>query len=104
MITKEDIFSSFKYYKGEKDNPFNGEKNSALWWEGEKLMYDACKNQGFIDGLCEDYEMLVTSNNQVEPLLLQNKTLPQKLILIFLDLWHGKWFPYEGEENAIYSY
>ena len=103
MITKEDIFKAFKYYKGEKDNPFIDEGDSAMWWSGEKLMYEACEHQEFIDDWCEMYKEGLKNNDFSGPLLDKSISIPQKLIILYLDLWHGKWFPYE-DLDIIKSY
>ena len=97
---------SFKYYHGEKENPYHGkDENSAMWWDGEKLFYDSInwEGDGFIENITRWYEEALTHNDTSD--IHRDPLLSKKdhILLFYLDMWHGKWFPYE-DFNVINQY
>ena len=91
---------TFKYYRGEGHNPhINKDDNAAMWWEGEKLFYDNISQEdgdAFIERMKDDYEKSVTISEIIE--LYKTKSLSKRdqILRFYLDLWHGKWFPYDN--------
>lgn len=83
-----DDYSIYKYYKGEKENPFVGKDtnhNHATWWEGEKLFHEQWQqNKDFGKRIAQISNVKTTTN-------IEGK---KRLLLAYLDLWVGKWFPY----------
>ena len=104
-MTTQEILKHFKYYKGEKKNPFiEKDKNSALWWDGEKTFYERVANDSkFYENVVALLEKAIQSNHVSGPLIDDNKPMVEKAILYYLDLWHGKWFPYDSFDK-IYDY
>jgi glutamate/tyrosine decarboxylase-like PLP-dependent enzyme len=97
------ILSLFQYYKGEKECPFQ-ERNSSTWWAGEELFYKMISGnpntwERFKDDLIEGIEKGHITG------LLADESIPleQRVIVFFMDLWHGKWFPYDNWD-VIYDY
>lgn len=89
------------YYNGEEKNPFVGiDENSRLWWDGEKVFYDLAVRDGggeqFINNLEEWFDKSLKEGDLTGRLV--DTKIPQKtrLLIFFLDLWHGKWFPYDS--------
>jgi hypothetical protein len=90
---------SFKYYHGEQKNPFEKNGNAATWWSGEKLFYESISREDgerFINGITRDYDDALSHNILKGKLL--DRSIPKKdhILLFYLDLWHGKWFPYDN--------
>jgi hypothetical protein len=91
---------SFKYYHGEQKNPFEKKKeNAATWWFGEKLFYESISREDgdrFIKRITRDYDDALSHNILKGKLL--DRSIPKKdrILLFYLDLWHGKWFPYDN--------
>lgn len=98
---------TFKYYHEEGQNPFTGkDENAAMWWEGEKLFFDSISRKDgdvFLDNITEMYENALTYNDTSE--IHRDKSMSKKnhILLFFLDMWHGKWFPYD-EWDVIKKY
>lgn len=94
----------FKYFNGEDENPFTAGSDSALWWNGEKSFHTAITGpdgDSFILRLRSAYDdaLLRGGVNGV----LADKTIPKELrmIIFYLDLWHGKWFPYDNLDRIL---
>ena len=97
---------SFKYYHGEQDNPFiDKNKNAAMWWSGEKLFYESIKREEgdrFIKSIARDFENALSHNSLKGKLLDKSISKKDRILLFFLDLWHGKWFPYDNHDEIVY--
>ena len=104
-MTAQEILKHFKYYKREKENPFEGkDDNASLWWGGEKTFYEHVANDSrFYENVAASLEKAIQSNYVSGPLTDSNKPMVEKVILYYLDLWHGKWFPYDSLDK-IYDY
>lgn len=93
---------TFKYYRGEKHNPFEGtDDNAAMWWDGERLFYDSISREdgdSFIETMKEWYEDALTHDDLSD--IHRNWSISRKdhVLLFYLDLWHGKWFPYDNRD------
>lgn len=98
---------TFKYYHGEEQNPFaDKDKNAAMWWSGEKLFYDTISREdgdGFVNNIKKSYEKALTYNDTSD--IHKDPSLSKKdhILLFYLDMWHGKWFPYD-DFNVINQY
>lgn len=103
-MKKEDLLALFKFYKGEKSNPYIGKDSmKAKWWEGEKAMItiaiDNRKWQFIANSLKE-----AIRNNEVSGALIDSSIpIEKRIIIYFLDLWHGKWYPYDSLDD-IFDY
>lgn len=91
---------SCKYYHGEQRNPFEKKnENAAMWWSGEKLFYESISGEDgdrFIKRITRDYEDALSHNSLKGRLLDQSISKKDRVLLFYLDLWHGKWFPYDN--------
>lgn len=95
-MDKEKLLVQFKYYHGEESCPEGVSELHKLWWDGEKSLAEACNND------CEFYERMQSMYEQalkeraVSGRLLDT-TLPKtkRVIIFYLDLWHGKNFPFD---------
>ena len=95
----------FKYYRGEPQNPFS-DKNDAMWWSGEKLFYDTISRETgdqFIHDLTKDFDKALSHHSLKGKLLDKTISKKDRMLIYYLDLWHGKWFPYDNLDE-IYSY
>ena len=91
---------SFKYYHGEQKNPFEKkDENAAMWWEGEKVFYESISRDDgnrFRKNITRDYEDALSHNSLKGRLLDKSISKKDRILLVYLDLWHGKWFPYDN--------
>ena len=89
---------NFKYYNLEKQNPFEEkDENAAMWRSGEKLFYDNISDdcEAFIDRLREWFDDSKAANELSGIYLDPSISERDHLLVFYLDLWHGKWFPYD---------
>lgn len=91
------LLNLFKYYKQEAQCPFPVNSLDALWWKGEKQLYETCINDPeFFDRIKKNLNNAL-SENACSGLLLDKSTpFDKKAIIFYLDLWHGKNFPYDN--------
>lgn len=103
-MEKNNLFTLLKYYKGEETNPNRMGSDAALWWEGEKAFINACcHNSGFFSRVRLSLEDAIRSNG-VNGLLADNSIdINRRVVIYYLDLWHGKWFPYD-DFDRIFTY
>ena len=97
-------FEIYKYYKGEKENPFKSKDVlSSRWWEGERMYHEG--GEGHPD-LHVSYESklkeYIKKGYVSGPLIDESIPIEKRALLLFLDLWSGKWFLYE--DNPIKTY
>ncbi|WGU68267.1 hypothetical protein QIU18_00275 [Capnocytophaga canimorsus] len=100
----EKIYKSCKYYKREEQNPFiDSDELKARFWEGEKTFCEMCENNHNYYSIVLNELNLSVKNGEVTGKLLDTSTsIEDKVILFFMDMWNGKWFPYDIE--AILKY
>ncbi|ATA74691.1 hypothetical protein ACILDT_09695 [Capnocytophaga canis] len=93
----ERIYKSCKYYKKEKQNPFiDSDKLKARFWEGEKIFCEECEvNEKYYNIMLKELNLSIRKGNVTGKLLSPSMPIEEKVILFFIDLWNGKWFPYE---------
>ena len=104
-MTAKELLNLFKYYKSENTNPFKGkDNNSALWWEGEKAMYESfLLDNGYWQRLVELFDKGLSEGSLSGILTDENKPKGERIIIFFLDLWHGRHFPYDSYD-MIFDY
>ena len=86
----------FKYYKGEEKCPYTPNTINELWWQGEKSLLEKCqRDQNFFQRIVT--VLKETINEHGCSGFLVNKTIPieQRAVVFYLDLWHGKNYPFE---------
>ncbi len=103
-MNKNSLLALFKYYKMEESNPSKANTDAALWWEGERVFATKCINDdSFFDrvkGLLQE----AINNKEVNGTLADSSIdINKRTIIYFLDLWHGKWYPYDNL-NRIFTY
>lgn len=104
-MTPEKLLTLFKYYHGEDKCPdeYIG-TSSRLWWGGEKMIYDETKSSpDFFPYLKNELIDAIEKGHCLGPLLDESISLDQRAIMFYLDLWHGKWFPYD-DKDVIFTY
>lgn len=91
------LTENFKYYKQELNNPFvKSDQNAALWWGGEKALADAIKDNPEFPAMLEaEYDTALAEKALGG--VLADTTLPKekRVIIFYLDLWHGRNFPWD---------
>ena len=104
MNTLQTLSEHFKYFKGEKENPFEVGTTSALWWNGEKQLYNTVENDdGYLDAITDEYEKALRDNQCSGALIDKKLPLTSRAIIFYLDLWHGRYFPYDSLD-VIHTY
>ena len=90
----------FKYYRGEPVNPYIGiSENATTWWEGEKAFYDASSapdGDEFISRVTRWFDKADSEGELLGRLTERSTPKNERVLVFFLDLWHGKHFPYES--------
>ena len=97
-MTAQKVVKFFKYYKGEAENPFiQKDENAALWWNGERHLLENLKNEpGFWNRMKCSYNEALENGDCSDVLADMSIPKEKRIIVYFLDLWHGKWFPYDS--------
>lgn len=96
-MTKEELIEQCKYYNGEEECPYEDGSNGALWWNGEKCLLDSIScDENFFYRLVDLYKEALASGDCSGALVDQSFPIEKRVILFYLDLWHGKNFPYDG--------
>ena len=98
------LLKHFKYYKGEENSPYGQNSTENLWWSGEKHIYEnVLDDVEFFERITHDYQDAL--ENGYCKGVLTDKTIPEikRVIMFYLDLWHGKWFPYDNLD-VIFTY
>ena len=104
-MNKASLIKLFKFYKEEQENPFVGKDfMKSKWWEGEKMFLENFRNdpgffervkKGLVDGIKE---------KQVSGFLAdESNSIEARTVVFYLDLWNGKWFPYDSLDD-IFDY
>lgn len=99
------ILEHFKYYKQEKENPFKGtDQNSAMWWDGEKELFERVERAPkFWEKLEIQFDQALNDRGLSGILVDETVEKGKRMVIFYLDLWHGKWFPFE-DLDAIKDY
>lgn len=98
-MTREELIKLCRYYKGEDENPFDGGSIDALWWSGEKMLADnvSC-DERFFQRMKDSLEEDLAAGDCDGVLIDSSIPIEKRVIIFYLDLWHGKWFPYDDPE------
>lgn len=90
-MTREELIKLCRYYKGEDKNPFDGGSIDALWWSGEKLLYNnVSRDNGFFQRLKDDLEDSIKAGDLEGVYTDSSIPIEKRAIIFYLDLWHGK--------------
>ena len=95
-MTRDELIKQCRYYKGEEECPFDGSSIEALWWSGEKLLSDnvSC-DERFFKRLKDSFEEELAAGDLEGVYVDSSIPLEKRVIMLYLDLWHGKFFPYD---------
>ena len=95
-MTRDELIKQCRYYKGEEECPFDGGSIDSVRWGGEKILADnvSC-DERFFQRLKDSLEDALTSGDCDGVLIDSTIPLEKRAIIFYLDLWHGKNFPYD---------
>ena len=99
-------YDLYKYYKGEESNPFKNEYPAALFWSGEQLFeVNRINYDNFFPKVISSLESYILKYGKDNPNYLTDSDIPveKRALVFFIDLWHGKFFPYD-DLDIIYRY
>ena len=101
----EKLLQNFKYYKQEKENPFKvTDANAAMWWDGERVLFEnAQSDPEYLGRLNNEFDEALAAGACSGVLVDEKVAREKRAIIFFLDIWHGKFFPYESA-NQIKQY
>lgn len=103
-MNSKKVRALLKFYGGEKKNPYIGKNNkSAMWWEGEKSLLYLLETDGGWERIIESLNEAVRKGGVLGALASDTLSTEQKAIIFYLDLWHGKNYPYDNLDD-IYDY
>ena len=103
-VTPQELMQMFRYYKGEETCPFEPKTADSLWWSGEQLLYTQVSNHNdFFERLMDDLQECINKNYCSCKLVDISIPFEKRAIIYYLDLWHGKWFPYD-DKDLIFTY
>lgn len=95
-MTRDELIKQCRYYKGEEECPFDRGSIDALWWSGERSLSDnVFHDKSFFQRLKDSLEDALTSGECSGALIDSSIPLEKRAIIFYLDLWHGKNFPYD---------
>ena len=95
-MTSDTLLTLFKYFRSEKVCPFEEKSNDAMWWHGERMIYEQTQEwPEFFSNIQKQLKDAINNGNCSGRLVDESLSLDQRTIIFFLDLWHGKWFPYD---------
>ena len=98
----------YRYYKGEAESPFDQEREYAKWlfWVGEMYYSQWAANSDDFhqDNLNRYREWRKDHMDEIRGIMGEpNACEDMKAMVLFLDEWHQKWFPYD-EGDIIFEY
>lgn len=98
-MTREELIKQCRYYKGEEECPFDGGSIDSRLWGGEKMLADnvSC-DERFFQRLKESLEEAIASDECTGVLIDSSIPIDKRAIIFYLDLWHGKNFPYDDRD------
>ena len=103
-MKKDQLLPLLKYYKGETDVPENFTPVQQLWWEGEKTLVERIEQEpGFFSRILNTYREALKAKQVSGVLADTNINENKRVIIFYLDLWHGKHFPYD-DLDLIFQY
>ena len=95
-MTQNELIKQCRYYKGEAECPFDESSVEALWWSGEKSLADnVFGDKNFFQRLKESLEEAIVSDECTGVLIDSSIPIEKRTIIFYLDLWHGRNFPYD---------
>ncbi len=95
-MTRDELIKLCRYYKGEEECPFDGGSIDALWWSGEKMLADNVSyDKSFLQRLKDSFEEELAAGDLEGVYVDSSIPLEKRVIVLYLDLWHGKFFPYD---------
>lgn len=93
-----------KYYHDEQICPFEKGTNAELWWNGEKVLFEHCaRDGGFFNRIISTLNEAIEGGGCSGALVDDTIPIEKRAIIFYLDLWHGKNFPYD-DLDLIYTY
>ena len=95
-MTQNELIKPCRYYKDEEECPFDRSSIEALWWSGEKSLADnVFGDKNFFQRLKESLGEALASDECTGVLIDSSISIEKRTIIFYLDLWHGKNFPYD---------
>lgn len=92
-----EIYPLLKYYRGEKEPPSMFNSMQKKCWFGERqFMEEVSNDSNFLIRWKELYQKELKAGHLNGKLIDTGIEEVQRLIIFYLDLWHGKWFPYDN--------
>ena len=96
-MTEFEIYPHLKYYRGENEPPSNYSNMQKKWWYGERRFIEEVANdRNFLSRWKDFYQKELRAGHLSGKLVDTGLEDIQRLIIFYLDLWHGKWFPYDS--------
>ncbi|MBQ9212343.1 MAG: hypothetical protein IJ150_00155 [Bacteroidales bacterium] len=96
-MKKTDILKYCKYYHGEKENPYKKNTTNAIWWNGEQILCNETKNdKDFFYRLINRLQNAIKEKHCTGILVDESIPIEKRTIIYYLDLWHGRFFPYDS--------
>ncbi len=95
-MTEQELLRQFKYYNGENEPPKEFDDNKRLWWGGEKTLLEKCRDSSFWNRLKSSFKEAEKANALSGILIDSSVPEIKRIIIYFLDLWHGRFFPYNS--------
>jgi len=99
-MEKKELIGLFKYYKGEKENPYKNAHDKGWFWEGERMFLES--EQSFDDWADE----ITTTEKEVKGKAKQffsKLSEKQKAIVLYINNLIIKWCPME-DADFIFNY
>ena len=97
IMKKDQLLPLLKFYKGETDVPENFTPVQQLWWEGEKLLVENVERDPVYFSRLLDLYREAFNEQKVLGRLADTKINENKRVIIFfLDIWHGRNYPYDS--------
>ncbi len=103
MTTKQ-LQCLFKYYNNEEQCPYEANSNEQLWWNGEKALLERYQqDSSFWERIIVSLKEAIMDGKCTGILTDTSLPIEQRAIVFYLDLWHGKNYPYD-DLDLIYKY
>ncbi len=103
-MKKEELLGLFKYYKGEEECPYEKGSKEGMWWEGERMFFVSfVEDEGFLRRMIDRLKDAIKEGRVTHPLDDERMGIEQRANIFYLDLWHGKWFPYD-DRDLLFDY
>lgn len=103
-MEKTDILKYCKFYHGEKENPYDKKTTNAMWWDGERLLCDnSSVDPDFFNRIIMSLKRCIKEKGCSGTLIDEQIPIEKRAIIYYLDLWHGRSFPYDSLD-VIYTY